>query len=98
MIIETTPKVVSIEKLKEKRANAEKGILEYQEAIAGLDNLTPEEIVEAERIKELLDKLKNSKKLQAKQNALTKQQERFAAFDEVIKSWEAEGKTEGAIN
>jgi len=87
MIIETEIKKVPIEKLEEKRDNCINGIYLYEKELEEINKITDEELIEAERIFELLLKLKIHKKKESKEKGLNNQREKLVELNKIIKNY-----------
>jgi len=93
MIIDTEPREVSLEDLKKKRDNAQKGVNEFTKELSEIESINKQDVDDALEIERKLAILKKFRKKEGKIAGLTEQEKRFADLDKTIKDLEKKGQT-----
>lgn len=81
-----TEDIISESEVNKRLANAEKGVLSFEKEITEIEKITEAEIAEAEVIESLLNKLKQSRKLDSKKEALNTQKEKIIEINNYLNS------------
>ena len=97
MIIDTTPKIITLDSLNKNKLNTENGILNYQKEIDKINLISQEDINEARRIRNLLKNLELFEKKDSKKEALSKCTEKLKIINSKIEEMKSKNKTEEEI-
>ena len=92
MIIDTEPREVTLKELKNRRANAKKGITNFNNEIAEINKIEESDINEALEVERKLGLLKKFRKSEKKQEGLRFEMKRYADLDKVIKDMESKNQ------